>query len=293
MVNVISGTTVNLMNPHENIDSVVQFFDTHPINEQQILNHLKRDGVAFDSLTEDILQNYDQDHFGGLGAVDQLADKADISANTSVLDVCSGIGGPARYLAHTRGCQVTGIDITKSRHESAIRLTEWVNLGHKVDFVHGNALDMPFDESTFDVVISQEAFAHIPDQARLIRECVRVLKPTGTIAFTAIVSSPTFHDEALARLQNEMAAAEIPGRERYCELLKKAGCINISCDDLSGWWTDILVDRLTMYRSLKDTTVAKFGEAHYQRWDDSYAFFVGLFTSGQLGGGRFVAKRAA
>jgi len=279
------------MTSQKHRENVVQFFDTHPINEQQILSNLSRDGIALESLTETVLQEYDQDHFGGLAAVEQLAERAGISGRHHVLDVCSGIGGPARYLAHTRGCNVTGIDITRSRHESAIRLTKLVKLDHKVKFIHGDALDMPFADGTFDVVISQEAFAHIPDQRQVIAECTRVLKPAGTIAFTAIVSSPSFEDTALTRLQREMAAAVIPSRESYIELLENAGLLDVGCDDLSDWWTGILVDRLAMYRRLKDTTVAKFGAAHYQEWDDSYAFFVGLFTSGQLGGGRFVAKR--
>lgn len=83
------------MNTDENAESVVQFFDTHPINEQQILNNLERDGVVLEDFIEDILQNYDQDHFGGLEANDKLADRAGISEGTHVLDVCSGIGGPA------------------------------------------------------------------------------------------------------------------------------------------------------------------------------------------------------
>jgi sarcosine/dimethylglycine N-methyltransferase len=281
------------MNTDDNTGHVVQFFDTHPINEQQILNNLERDGIALEDLTEDILQNYDQDHFGGLEANDKLAEKAGISESTHVLDVCSGIGGPARYLANTRGCKVTGIDITETRHDSAIRLTKLTKLDQKVDFVHGNALDMPFKDTTFDVVISQEAFAHIPDQPRLIGECVRVLKPGGTIAFSAIVASETFEASALARLQNEMAAAEIESSAGYSDLLKNAGCIDVSYDDLSPWWTEILVDRLAMYRSLKDTTVAKFGKDHYEKWNSSYEFFVGLFTSGQLGGGRFFARRSS
>ena len=79
-------------------DRAVRFYDSHPINEQQILHDLERDGVALDGLTEDVLQNYDQDHFGGLEAVDVLAAKAGIDAASHVLDVCSGMGGPARYL---------------------------------------------------------------------------------------------------------------------------------------------------------------------------------------------------
>jgi hypothetical protein len=46
-----------------------------------------------------------------------------------------------------------------------------------------------------------------------------------------------------------------------------------------------------MYRSLKEPTVEKFGEAHYQKWDDTYSFFVELFAAGKLGGGRLVARR--
>ena len=63
-------------------------------------------------------------------------------------------------------------------------------------------------------------------------------------------------------------------------------------DDLRAWWTEVLKARLAMYRSLEETTVARFGAAHFQKWDDTYAFFVGLFAAGRLGGGRFVARRA-
>jgi sarcosine/dimethylglycine N-methyltransferase len=121
------------------IDNVVHFYKTHPINEQQILHDLARDGVALDGLTEAVLQDYDQDHFGGLAAVDLLAKKTAIGPDSRVLDVCSGMGGPARYLAYHHGCRVTGLDVTASRHEGAIRLTEMVKLDHLVDFRLGNA----------------------------------------------------------------------------------------------------------------------------------------------------------
>ena len=65
-----------------------------------------------------------------------------------------------------------------------------------------------------------------------------------------------------------------------------------ACDDLGAWWTEVLKQRLEMYRSLEDATVAKFGAGHFRAWDETYAFFVGLFAAGRLGGGRFVARRA-
>jgi sarcosine/dimethylglycine N-methyltransferase len=278
---------------NRSIDSVVHFYETHPINEQQILHDLARDGIALDGLTEAVLQDYDQDHFGGLAAVDVLAEKAGIGRDSHVVDVCSGMGGPARYLAYHRGCRVTGLDITTSRHEGAIRLTRMVKLDHRVDFHLGNALDMPFADATFDVVIGQEAFAHVPDKPRLIAECARVVKPGGAIAFTDILRRSALAPEACERLQREMAFLALGSLEGYGRLLADNGCTVREPDDLGPWWTGILVQRLAMYRGLEATTVAKFGAAHFKRWDDTYAFFVGLFAKGQLTGGRFVARRDA
>jgi sarcosine/dimethylglycine N-methyltransferase len=274
------------------VERVVRFYETHPINEQQILHDLAHAGVALDGLSEAVLQNYDQDHFGGLEAVDILARKAAIGPDTYVLDVCSGMGGPARYLADRYGCRVTGLDITESRHEGAIRLTWLVGLEDRVDFWLGNALAMPFDAASFDVVLGQEAFAHVPDKPRLIAECARVVKPGGKIAFTDILRRDALTPSAQARLEREMTFLSLESIDGYAQLLADQGCAVLERDDLSAWWAEVLKQRLEMYRSLEATTVAKFGAEHFRRWDDTYAFFVGLFATGELGGGRLVARRA-
>jgi sarcosine/dimethylglycine N-methyltransferase len=275
-----------------NLDAVIRFYETHPINEYEILEKLRADGIELETLTEEILKDYDQDHFGGLGAVDVLAEKAGIDATTRVLDVCSGMGGPARYLAHRLGCRVTGLDITASRHEAAVRLTARVGLDHLVDFRLGNALEMPFADGTFDVVIGQEAFAHVPDKPRLIAECARVVRPGGVIAFTDILRRAALSAAEFERLHSGMTFQSLETLDGYGRLLARCGCAVLVQDDLSAWWTEILQARLAMYRALEDTTVARFGAAHFRKWDATYAFFVALFAAGRLGGGRFVARRA-
>ena len=273
------------------IDSVVGFYETHPINEEQILRKLADRGVDLDTLTETVLQEHDQDHFGGLAAVDALAAAARIDSSCHVLDVCSGVGGPARYLAHNYRCRVTGLDITESRHVAAIRLTRLVGLSHFVDFRLGNALAMPFADAAFDVVIGEEAWAHIPDKPRLVGECARVVKPGGRIAFTDIVRGGGLSEVEETRLRREMTFLELASADSYTRLLEAAGCHVVDSVDLGAPWTEILRQRLEMYRGLKDTTVERFGEAHFRRWDDTYAFFVGLYGSGRLGGVRIVAER--
>ena len=281
------------MNHEEQIGDVVNFYDTHPINEQQILEKLERDKVDPDNVTEDVLQNYDQDHFGGVAANDVLASSAGIDRDCHVLDVCCGMGGPSRYLAHNYGCRVTGIDLAESRIEGATRLTGMTGLDDRVEFRNANALEMPFVDGTFDVVISQEAFCHIPDKDTLIAQCARVLKPGGHIAFTDILVTDNTCQSTRASLQREMTFQELASAGSYKEALERETCSVLDHHDVSDEWRVILADRLVMYRSLKDQTVDRFGEAHFAKWDSAYSFFVGLYETGELGGGRFLARRNA
>ncbi len=270
---------------------VIRFYDTHPINEDEILAKLAARGTDLAALTQDELKDFDQDHYGGVQVVDTLADKAGIRREHRVLDVCSGMGGPARWLAHRRGCRVTGLDFTASRVEAARRLTQRVGLDRRVDFVLGDAAAMPLPDAGYDVVMSQEAWLHVPDKPAVIRECARVVQPGGTVAFTDVVVRGRLARADEERLAAGMHAHRIGTADSYAALLAAHGCDVLARDDLGDEWTQILVGRMEMYRSLRDTTVAKFGEARFLEYDRVYGHFVGLFIAGTLGGVRFVARR--
>jgi sarcosine/dimethylglycine N-methyltransferase len=274
-------------------EGVIDFYDTHPINEHEILNKLAAKGIPLDGLTENELKEFDQDHYGGFEATDALAAAADIQTGHAVLDICSGMGGPARYVAARTGARVTGIDLTTSRVESARRLTALVGLSDRVDFVHGDATRMPFPDASFDRAFGQEAWVHIADKTALVNEIRRVLKPGGVIAFTDIVSIAPLTDAETAQLAAEMQFPPIVTAQRYLDELTRAGFTIARHDDLSVEWKGILLARLEMYRSLRDTTIAKFGEAHYEKWDRKYAAFVGLYAADKLGGARIIAVAPA
>jgi ubiquinone/menaquinone biosynthesis C-methylase UbiE len=282
------------MSTEVHADSVAGFYDSHPINEEQILGALRAKGVPLEAVTEDDLKAFDQDHYGGVEALETLAGRAGIAREHHVLDVCSGMGGPARYLAHRLGCRVTGLDLTESRFLGAIHLTRLAKLEHLVDYRLGNALAMPFPDASFDVVLAQESWAHIPDKQRLVAESVRVLRPGGVLAFTDIVRRDELSDEVARRLQDGMTFIEIESALGYVRLLGEQECAAARVDDLSDEWTVILQQRLEMYRSLKDSTIARFGRARYETYDDAYSFFVSLFEKKVLGGVRIaVHKRAS
>jgi ubiquinone/menaquinone biosynthesis C-methylase UbiE len=280
------------MDPQQAFDSVIRFYQNHPINEEQILGALKAKGIDPVRATENDLKAFDQDHYGGIPALEGLMREAGITNRHHVLDVCSGMGGPARWIAHRVGCRVTGLDLTLSRVESARRLTQRVKLEQRVHFVQGDATAMPLPSAKYDAVIAQEAWVHIADKRRLVAECARVLVPSGRLAFTDIVARRPLSAEQTAGLVWAIEAAQAVEPATYVSLLSESGFEVESNQDLSTEWTALLVDRLAMYRSLRDTTVARFGASHFDDWDRRYSYFVGLFTSAVLGGVRIAAQRS-
>ena len=273
------------------LQAVEHFYDFHPISAQQIFDAVAARGIAREHITEEVLQLHDQDHYGGTAAVDRLMAEAGVTAADRVLDICSGLGGPARYLAWKTGCQVTGIDLTASRVEGATALTEAAGLADKVRFRQGNALALPFGDASFTLAISQEAFAHIPDKPTLVAGIARVLQPGGRLVFSDILSRERLGEHDARRLFDGMRFSEIATEADYRGWLSATGMGIVNVTDLSEEWTRILVERHAMYRSLREQTVARLGLEHFDRYDQAYEHFVGLYRTGVLAGALFHARR--
>lgn len=154
----------------------------------KILDALKNSGKNTDALTRDDLIQFEEFHIGGREATRKLAQLADLKKGMSALDIGSGIGGPARTLAAEFDCNVTGLDLTKEYTLAAEMLTARLGLSDKVAFRHGNAVDMPFDNESFDVVWMQHTSVNIEDKKKLFSEIHRVLRPNGKLAFHEIMA---------------------------------------------------------------------------------------------------------
>jgi SAM-dependent methyltransferase len=159
--------------------------------------------------------------------------KAGITASSRVLDVCSALGGPARHLAGQFGCTVVGLDATVKMHDEALRRTKEAGLDGKVSFKLGNALDMPFRADTFDVVWGQDAWCYVTDKARLMRECARVLKPGGVVAFTDWVERGSMNEALCIALNSFMAFPYLETIDGYATLAESSGLQILECEDLT------------------------------------------------------------
>jgi ubiquinone/menaquinone biosynthesis C-methylase UbiE len=273
----------------QNAIDIVTFYDEHPINLTEILSCAKAAGLDPDRLTARDLWRWDQDHYGGLEAVDALADAMSIDADTRVIDLCCGMGGPARYLATTRGCSVHGVDLNQSRVDGANELTRRVQLDELVSFSQANICALPQPDASFDCAISQEAFLHIEDRESLLLQCRRVLKPGGRLGFTDWTAGAGLNEQHRQRFASTFAASRIVSPDDYRRLLPEAGFRVDEIIDLSDAWREILQQRLQMFRSLAHETVAKFGQQRHDTYVANYEFFVDRIAARDLGGARVIA----
>jgi len=147
--------------------------------EELILAAVAREGKDLESLTAGDLAAVDEFHVGGLEATQELARHMELRAGLRLLDVGSGLGGPARYFAAEHGCRVTGIDLTEEFVRAADNLTKRTKLDGLVEFRQGSALELPFERDTFDRAYMIHVGMNITDKAGIFREVRRVLKPEG------------------------------------------------------------------------------------------------------------------
>ena len=124
----------------------------------------------------------DHFHSRGMAATEDLSKALEISSDSKLLDIGSGLGGPARYFASKFGCTVTGIDLTRSYVDAAKYLTERTGLDDKVTFDCGDALALPYADNTFDIAVTQHVAMNIENRELFYSEAFRVLKSGGQFA---------------------------------------------------------------------------------------------------------------
>ena len=156
----------------------------------RILAALKEAGKDIDHLTIDDLAPIDELHSRRRLATQELARMLAPKPAERLLDIGSGLGGPARYLAKVCGCRVTGVDLTAEFVAVAIELARRAGLAAQVEFKQGSALDLPFADGSFDLAWSQNVAMNIADRPRYYAEMRRVLRPGGRLAIQDVAQGP-------------------------------------------------------------------------------------------------------
>jgi SAM-dependent methyltransferase len=170
----------------------------------------------------------------------RLADQLGVTAASEVLEVGSGSGGPAIYLALKRGCRITGVDMNEHGVRNATSLAADRGVADRADFrVADASAPLPFPASAFDAILSNDAMCHIDHRLAVLREWHRVLRPGGRALFTdaMVITGPVSHEEIAIRSSIGFYLFVPPGANE--RLLREAGFDLMSVEDLTGSAADI------------------------------------------------------
>jgi len=168
-------------------------------------------------------------HLGGQEATKELVDRTRITPLSYVLDVGCGVGTTACHLARCMGCRVMGVDINPLMVDRARERARKLKLTDLVEFKQADAVDLPFDNDSFNVVITESVTAFPEDKARAIREYYRVAKPGGFIGLNESTWLKTpVPEEILAWASQDLGANVTPLQPgEWVELMERAGLVNI------------------------------------------------------------------
>ena len=187
---------------------------------ESIEQGLRLAGKSTGNLTLDDLAPVDEFHSRGKASTEELLSLAPIRAADKVLDVGCGLGGSARLIADRVACEVTGVDLTAEYIDVARTMTSWVGMTDQVRFTQATALQLPFADSSFDVVWTEHAQMNIRNKQQFYHEIARVLRPGGRLMFhdifggstSAVFPLPWAGSEEISSLMTDVDAMELMQR---------------------------------------------------------------------------------
>jgi cyclopropane fatty-acyl-phospholipid synthase-like methyltransferase len=204
-------------------------------------------------------------------------------AGTSVLDMGSGTGGPACYLAQQFGCHVFGVDISTVGHEQAVARARDAGVSHLVQFRLGDIHTITLPPASFDVILSLDVWCHIPRRAALLQRCATLLRAGGRLAFYDHVERQPM---PAAQRQRFCALWRFPSLETpqsYLEAVRAAGLRLRYHADTSIYAVRFYTRLLAVYLERRAEFEAMRGPERYQEGLERLQMSQQFATTGVLG----------
>jgi MPBQ/MSBQ methyltransferase len=206
-----------MLSPNEQDSNIQGHYNRQGLDES-ILAALTAAGKDINHLKLEDLAPVDEFHIRGREATRELA---------------SQVGGASRYLASEYGCQVTGIDLSDEYCRVAQSFADRLGLASHVTYRQGSALDMPFEDNSFDVVWTQHAAMNIADKPKLYSEIARVLRPNGHFAMYDVLAGPVSPIHYPVPWATDSSISFLATPDKLRELLEASGLNILNWRDTS------------------------------------------------------------
>ena len=220
-----------------------------------------------------------------------MADMTDLAPSHHVIDLGCGYGSTARYLAGNYGCRVTGINISSKELELARQRATESGLAELLKFEYGDFHELSYQDDSFDVVWSQEAFLHAVDRKEILSECQRVLVPSGTLIFSDILVRHDISADDRARIYDRVKSTDMWDSDDYEEAIVGLGFKELQIVNWSQYVApsyEWVRDRLEESR---DSLESRIGHDTIANTIDALTFWIDSANSEKIGWALFVAQQ--
>jgi ubiquinone/menaquinone biosynthesis C-methylase UbiE len=230
----------------------------------KIASDLREAGIEPENLRASDFESIDEFHFRGREATLQLLEHLHLRPASVALDIGSGLGGVARTMVEEADVHVTGVDLTQEFCDAASKISEWVNLSDRTDFLQGDATKLPFPDDHFDGAVTVHAAMNIPNKAAVYAEARRVLKPGARFGIYDILQGEGGDVLYPAPWASEPSISHLATPEETSKYLLAAGFSILHEEDStskSHHWLKERTERITPGNPLPVTTQLLFGAA--------------------------------
>ena len=165
----------------------------------------------------------DSFHPGGLKLTERLGVVLGLNANSRILDVASGCGNSAIFMAEHFGCEVLGVDYGSENVRQANESAASRGLSARVRFERADAESLPVGDATFDAIICECAFCTFPDKTAAAKEFSRALRSGGQVGLSDLTRVPVLPKELNGLLAHIVCIADAQPIDGYKCFLAGAG----------------------------------------------------------------------
>jgi len=254
-------------------------------NYKQLKKRLKRNP------TLEEISDIDQLHYNGIEAVNEAILKTKIKENSIILDIGSGIGGPARYLANKTNSKIYAVELQKSLNDIGNELTLNYNLEKNVFHINADILVYNFNKIKFNYIVSWLALYHIPKRNELLKILYNLLDDKGYMYVEDFYLKKNITNNEKEILARNFHANHLVHLETYKEELKNNKFYLSECSDMSADWIKFTQNRLLNFKK----NYVNYIQTNDKNTADNilkfYNLAYDLLSKNIVGGIRFIIKK--
>ena len=256
---------------------------------------LSKNGFGNDEpIDYETLAKYDQTVYHGVDAVKDCIERCQITCNSNVMNIGSGMGGCARYLSGSTGCSVLGIEVQSDLHNTAIALTKRTNLSNKVTHMGGDFLQLGqyLSMSKYDAIVSWLTILHFQNQDAVFNLSMNLLRPGGKFyAQDFVTDEDGLNVRERTLLSKEVFCNGLLSKDQYKNALHSCGFRNIAIEDVTSDWAKFTMSRAIEWRRNKEDLIQLHGNETWEKLDKFYSVIQELFEGTRLRGVIVIAEK--